>query len=147
MQQAKGSVFKYMKLRSDDTQTRPQTISNRSKTNTKVVLQWKKILKINNNNTCSSYSFYHFSTCSVTFSVMLLSYMYLYVYISLFLFDHLPTSTWVFCRRSLSAGRRGYWRPGCAPVWTAPTPRRLVPGTLDAGHHLGYLQWKIRGSF
>lgn len=54
----------------------------------------------------------------------------------------LPTSTWVFCRRSLSAGRRGYWLPGCAPVWTALTRRRLVPGKSDAGRRWGYLERK-----
>lgn len=59
------------------------------------------------------------------------------------LMERLCTSSWVFCRRSLSAGRRGYWRPGCAPVWTAPARCRLVLGTSDAGRRSGYLEKKI----
>lgn len=50
------------------------------------------------------------------------------------------TASLVFCRRNLSAGRRGCWQPGCVLAWTAPAQRRRVRERSDAGRHWGYLE-------
>lgn len=49
------------------------------------------------------------------------------------------TSWWASCRPNLAAGTRGYWRPGCAPIWMAPELRRLGPERSAAGRHWGSL--------
>lgn len=56
----------------------------------------------------------------------------------------LLTASLVFCRRNLSAGRRGCWQPGCVLVWTAPAQRRRVRGRSDAGRRWGYLETENR---
>lgn len=60
----------------------------------------------------------------------------------------LLTASLVFCRRNLSAGRRGCWQPGCVLVWMAPAQRRHVRGRSDAGRRWGYLETENRsGAF